>query len=132
MKDKGFLLVVVTNQSAVGRGLTTDDQVTKTNDKLLLEMGNHGCSLDAIYYCPHSPDDHCDCRKPAPGLIIKAASELGIDTSQSWMIGDKDSDVEAAHRAGCRAVKVQSNNGHLETAVDYILSFEGEKAALQQ
>jgi histidinol-phosphate phosphatase family protein len=85
-----------------------------------------GSSLDAIYYCPHLPGAGCNCRKPEPGLFLKAANDLGIDVSMSWMIGDKEIDVEAAKRAGCRAVRVKTNAGDLQDAVLSIILAEGK------
>ncbi len=85
-----------------------------------------GCYVDAIYYCPHLPEEKCSCRKPQPGLLLKAAKDLGIDVSESWMIGDKGIDLEAAKRAGCRGVRVETNVGDLQQAVSSILSTEKE------
>jgi len=100
VQKRGFRIVIITNQSVVGRGLTTHHEMSKIHEKLCHELARFGCTVDGIYYCPHRPDEGCDCRKPAPGLILKAAKELGIDMEKSWMIGDKDLDVEAGARAG--------------------------------
>jgi len=83
-----------------------------------------GCYVDAIYYCPHLPEEGCCCRKPQPGLLLKAAKELGIDVKESWMIGDKEIDLEAAKRAGCRGLRVETNRGDLEQAVSTIIHNE--------
>jgi len=83
--------------------------------------------IDAVYYCPHRPDEKCSCRKPEPGLILKASEELDIDVARSWMIGDKDIDLEAASRAGCRGVKVETNKGDLDQALTTILRAEEEQ-----
>src|SRR5712692_7237080 len=109
IRDMGYLVVVVTNQSAVGRGLTTQHQIGQIHEKLSSELEKLGCKIDAIYYCPHRPEEKCSCRKPEPGLILRAAEDLGIDVARSWMVGDKDTDLEAARRAGCRGVKVPTN-----------------------
>jgi histidinol-phosphate phosphatase family protein len=124
LRKMGFRLVVVTNQSVVGRGLASDEQMERIHEKLRSELKQIGSSVDAIYYCPHLPGAGCDCRKPEPGLILKAAKDLGIDVSSSWMIGDKEIDVEAAKRAGCRAVRVKTNAGDLENAVSSIILAE--------
>jgi len=116
----GFRIVIVTNQSVVGRGLTSHYEMSRIHEKLRLELARSGCSIDGIYYCPHRPDEGCDCRKPAPGLILKAARELGIDVERSWMIGDKEMDLEAARRAGCRGIRVATNGEGLEDAVRQI------------
>lgn len=131
LREKGYLLVVVTNQSAVGRGLTTHDQVAKIHEKLRIELGKLGCSVDGVYYCPHHPDEECYCRKPAPGLILRAAEELSIDISRSWVIGDKELDLIAAERAGCRAVKVPTNAGGLLEAVQLILTTQEPTGGLR-
>ena len=116
----GFRIVIVTNQSVVGRGLTSHYEMSRIHEKLRLELARSGCSIDGIYYCPHRPDEGCDCRKPAPGLILKAARELGIDVERSWMIGDKEMDLEAARRAGCRGIRVATNGEGLEDAARQI------------
>jgi histidinol-phosphate phosphatase family protein len=85
-----------------------------------------GCYVDAIYYCPHLPEEGCSCRKPKPGLLLKAANDLGIDVKESWMIGDKEIDLKAAKRAGCRGVRVETNVGDLQRAVSSIFTIEKE------
>ena len=120
LRSMGFRLVVVTNQSVVGRGLATEEQLGKIHDKLRSELEELGCRLDAIYYCPHVPGSGCDCRKPEPGLILRAASDLRIDVGESWMIGDKEMDVEAARRAGCRGIRIGMDGIDLASAVSRI------------
>lgn len=120
LRSMGFRLVVVTNQSVVGRGLASDEDMGRIHDKLQSELRRMGCFVDAIYYCPHLPGEGCSCRKPEPGMILKAAKELGIDVSSSWMIGDKEIDVEAANRAGCRPIRITTNRGDLQNAVSSI------------
>jgi D-glycero-D-manno-heptose 1,7-bisphosphate phosphatase len=123
IRERGFRIVVVTNQSVVGRGLTTHEELGRIHAKLRYELAKHGCDVDAIYYCPHRPEEGCDCRKPKPGLIIKAAGDLGIDRASSWMIGDKEIDLEAARRAGCRGIRVPTNgNGLSETIRTIVLA----------
>ena len=125
----GFRIVIVTNQSVVGRGLTTHHEMSKIHQKLVQELARFGCVVDGVYYCPHRPDEGCDCRKPEPGLILRASSELGIDPARSWMIGDKEIDLEAARRAGCRGIRVQTNGNGLKEAVHTIaLAEDGSKA----
>jgi D-glycero-D-manno-heptose 1,7-bisphosphate phosphatase len=124
LRKMGFRLVIVTNQSVVGRGLATDKQMGRIHEKLQSELKRMDCSVDAIYYCPHLPDSGCGCRKPEPGLILRAAKDLGIDVSLSWMIGDKEIDLEAARRAGCRGLRVKTNLGDLQQAVSSIIDAE--------
>ena len=120
----GFRLVIVTNQSVVGRGLTTDEEMGRIHEKLQSELKRMDCFVDAIYYCPHLPNSGCSCRKPEPGLILRAAKDLGLDVSSSWMIGDKEIDLEAARRAGCRGLRVRTNQGDLQQAVSTIIRAE--------
>jgi histidinol-phosphate phosphatase family protein len=128
IQKRGFRIVIVTNQSVVGRGLTTHHEMSRIHEKLRLELASFGCSIDGIYYCPHRPDEGCNCRKPEPGLILKASSELGIDTARSWMIGDKEIDLEAARRAGCCGIRVPTNGTGLKEAVQIIaLAEDGSK-----
>jgi D-glycero-D-manno-heptose 1,7-bisphosphate phosphatase len=101
LREKGALLIVVSNQSGVARGLIRRDQLEAVDaamDRLLADEGVH---LDATYYCEHGPDDGCACRKPRPGMLERAAAEHGIALGRSVMVGDKRSDVEAGRAAGC-------------------------------
>jgi D-glycero-D-manno-heptose 1,7-bisphosphate phosphatase len=99
-----YKLVVVTNQSAVGRGLMTLDTAQAINNQLVEEIRKHNGQIDAVYMCPHAPDAQCSCRKPKPGLLFQAARELSLDLSQSWMIGDAWTDLLAGQAAGVRGV----------------------------
>jgi len=103
-RKAGFLLVVVSNQSGLGRGLITPDEAARVHERFVSLLSEAGFPLDAIYYCPHAPDDGCTCRKPSPELLQKAAADLGIDLDGSFMIGDKPADIEAGARAGCATI----------------------------
>lgn len=107
----GYLLVIVSNQSGIGRGLVIREQVDLVNRRVQELLADSGCMPDANYYCPHLREDKCDCRKPKPGLLPVAARDLSIDLSRSWMIGDKQIDIEAGRRASCRATLVDSSKG---------------------
>ncbi|MFA6107639.1 MAG: D-glycero-beta-D-manno-heptose 1,7-bisphosphate 7-phosphatase [Candidatus Latescibacterota bacterium] len=118
LREAGFLLVVVTNQSAVARGLLTVPALEEIHAELQRRLAAAGARLDALYYCPHHPDEgdppfrcRCDCRKPAPGLLHRAAADLGIDLTASYMVGDTRSDLEAGWAAGCRTVLVRTGYG---------------------
>ena len=100
LSSKGYLLVVVTNQSGIGRGYYTEEDFRKLTDWMLQRLSAEGIDLAAVYSCPHSPEEECDCRKPAPGMFLQAERELGLDMSASWMVGDKESDMQAAEAAG--------------------------------
>lgn len=107
----GLPVVLVSNQSGVGRGLLTDQQHHAVHARFLELLDKHGCRLHASYYCTHHPEDGCGCRKPNPGMLVKAAAELDIDLERSFVIGDKLSDVEAGRRAGCRTGLVLTGYG---------------------
>ena len=98
----GYLLIIITNQSGVGRGMFTAQQAEAVNARLIQILAQKGVVIDDAYYCPHAPDEDCRCRKPLPGMILEAAAKHGIELSRSITIGDKDSDVKAGQAAGCR------------------------------
>ncbi len=104
-------IVVITNQSAVGRGLITLAAAEAINAYVRQQVEAAGGRLDGLYLCPHAPADGCDCRKPRPGLLLQAARELGLDLSASVMIGDALTDVQAGHAAGTRAMLVRTGRG---------------------
>jgi len=110
----GYALIVITNQSGVARGYFPEAALMPLEQHLRALLG---VPLTGFYYCPHHPDgtvaDYaiaCDCRKPEPGLLLRAAAAHGLDLSRSWLIGDILNDIEAAHRAGCRAVLIDNGN----------------------
>lgn len=112
LRDAGFLLVVVTNQSAIGRGIITEAQYAAVTERLLALLRVAGGWVDAVYHCPAVPAsgdrtvvEHPD-RKPGPGMLLRAAREHDVDLAASWMVGDMISDVLAGHRAGCRSALV--------------------------
>lgn len=116
LKTRNFLLIVITNQSSVARGLCSERDVDTFNSALAAEIEKMGGpAIDAFYVCPHHPKGsvtqyaiHCHCRKPAPGLIERAVRDFGIDAARSWMIGDKDSDAACGRNAGVRPILVDS------------------------
>lgn len=115
LKASHFLLVVVSNQSGVARGYFEEAALNAVWQKTSEILRPHGVTIDGFYYCPHHPGGsveryavRCACRKPLPGLLLKAAEELSIDLQRSWMIGDALTDVEAGARAGCKAVFINS------------------------
>ncbi len=107
-------LVIISNQSAIGRGIVTLGEVEEINDRMLEVIGAVGGRVDGVYYCPHRPDEDCDCRKPRPGLILRAAQQLGLDLTRSIIIGDAVSDVEAAQEVGCASIFVLTGRGSRE------------------
>jgi len=104
----GYPVVVVTNQSAVGRGYITLDTLEAIHTELRRRLSAAGAELAKIYYCPHRPDEGCDCRKPRPGMLLQAARDFGVDPAEIVFIGDTRGDVEAGHAAGCRTVLVRT------------------------
>jgi D-glycero-D-manno-heptose 1,7-bisphosphate phosphatase len=114
LRDAGCLLIVVTNQPDVARGTRSRAEVERINTELLRQL-----PLDCIKVCYHDNEDHCVCRKPAPGLLLAAAEELDVDLSLSFMVGDRSTDVEAGRRAGCRTVIVRSSAVELVAEADY-------------
>src|SRR5436305_826896 len=106
LKSKGFKLIVITNQSGIGRGLFTIEQYRAVEAEVLRQLGNG--LIDATYFCPDVPGQHSSCRKPAPGMIVQATREHRIDLSRSFFIGDKEIDAECGRNAGVRAIRVQT------------------------
>ena len=103
-REAGFLVILVTNQSGVGRGLVTEAEVEAQHQRLAQLLGPES-ALDGVYVCPHHPEAGCDCRKPKPTLLLTAATEHDISLADSWMIGDKPADVDAGLAAGCRTIQ---------------------------
>lgn len=109
---KKYKFVIITNQSAVGRGLISLETAMDINDQLIHLIHQQGGRVDGVYMCPHTPDDVCDCRKPKPGLFFQAAKDLSLDLPRSWMIGDAWSDLQAGQAAGLRqTILVKTGRG---------------------
>src|SRR4030095_7380636 len=106
LKSNGFKLIIITNQSGIGRGFFTVEQYRAVEAELLRQLGDG--LIDATYFCPDVPDQHSTHRKPAPGMIVEATREHQIDLSRSFLIGDKEIDVECAHNEGVRAIRVRT------------------------
>ncbi len=141
INQSGYLAIVVTNQPMIAKGFVTFEQVDDVHKLLETELGKDGAYLDDIYFCPHHPEKgfageipelkvDCNCRKPKPGMLLKAAQDYHIDLSQSWMIGDRESDIKAGKAAGCKTVligtlpsfeKANYNFKNLSEAIDFIL-----------
>ena len=138
-----YALVLVTNQSVVGRGIITLDQAERINSSIVRKIESKGGRIDASYFCPHHPDDKCNCRKPAPGMFLSAAQTLNLDLKSSFVIGDAVSDLKAARIVGAQGILVLTGRGKeqvsfldacnkqewqvvadLNEAVDFIISKE--------
>jgi D-glycero-D-manno-heptose 1,7-bisphosphate phosphatase len=112
----GFKVVVVSNQSGVARGYFSVEEVERFQRWIARECARRGARVDAFYFCPHGPDDRCSCRKPKPGMLRRAAREMKLDLSRSWMVGDHASDVGAARAAGVAPIFVLTGHGREERA----------------
>jgi D-glycero-D-manno-heptose 1,7-bisphosphate phosphatase len=117
LKDEGFIFIIISNQAGVARGKFAEHSLHAVEQRLQELLAAVNIPLSGFYYCPHHPDGSvagysidCDCRKPKPGMILKAANEHGIDLSASWMIGDILNDVEAGNSAGCHTVLINNGN----------------------
>jgi D-glycero-D-manno-heptose 1,7-bisphosphate phosphatase len=113
LRDAGLFCAVVTNQSGVARGLYREKDVAALHLRMGSELAGHGLGVPPLYYCPHHPDftGPCACRKPAPGMLERAAREHGLDLPRSFMVGDKRSDIGAGLAAGCTSVLVRTGYG---------------------
>ena len=101
LADSDLKVVVITNQSAINRGLTSVRAVEEIHERMLRRVGAAGGRIDLVLYCPHRPDEGCECRKPRPGMLLRAAEMLELDLSRSFLVGDARTDLEAGRAAGC-------------------------------
>jgi len=111
LQDKGYLLLVATNQGGLAKGWYTEDELAKMHNKLKEVYAAHGVEFADIFYCPHHPDftGECDCRKPKAGLLLQGIEKYNIDPSLSYFIGDRERDVEAGTRAGVKGILIDSD-----------------------
>ena len=137
INKSGYLAIVVTNQPVIARGEVTFAELDEIHNKMETLLGNDGAYLDAIYFCPHHPDSgfegevkelkfDCDCRKPKPGMLVKAACDFSIDLTRSWMIGDGMHDEGAGEAAGCKT-KIIPTDGDLYEAIKEILEITDDR-----
>jgi D-glycero-D-manno-heptose 1,7-bisphosphate phosphatase len=111
LSNSGYKIAIATNQSGLGRGLYRPDDLKAMHEKMTTMLTAHGGVIHAIAYCPHLPDDHCDCRKPGIGLVRDIEKQLGQLAANAFFVGDKLSDIETAIRAGCIPVLVRTGKG---------------------
>ncbi|MGC1616319.1 MAG: D-glycero-beta-D-manno-heptose 1,7-bisphosphate 7-phosphatase [Candidatus Acidiferrum sp.] len=114
LNEAGLPVIVVTNQSGVGRGYFPESLVHSVHELMTQQLADAGAHLDAIYHCPHTSADGCDCRKPKTGMLERAAREHAIDLHQSVVVGDRHGDIELARRAGARSILVRTGYGEGE------------------
>jgi len=117
LQQEGYLLIVISNQSGIARGYFTEPDLTVLFNSIRLDMEASEIRIAGFYYCPHLPDatihgfsKNCDCRKPAPGMMLQAREDFDIDLARSWMIGDILDDIEAGKRAGCKTILLNAGN----------------------
>jgi D-glycero-D-manno-heptose 1,7-bisphosphate phosphatase len=108
IREAGFLVVLVSNQRAVAKGLLSELGLELLHLRMWQKLFRGERGFDAVYYCPHDKEPPCKCRKPQPGMLLSASQDHKIDLSASWMIGDSESDVQAGRRAGCRTIRICS------------------------
>jgi len=111
LHNAGFLLIVITNQSGIGRGMFTVEAMRQVNDEIQRQLRAEQVQIDAFYHCPHAPKDNCECRKPKPLLAQGAARDLEFDPAQAFMIGDKPADVDLGSAIGARTILVRTGYG---------------------
>jgi D-glycero-D-manno-heptose 1,7-bisphosphate phosphatase len=117
LKRNNYLLIIISNQSGIARGWVRMEDVYKIHQAIRRKLLPYNVQLDSIYYCPHLPqgviEDYvldCNCRKPKPGMLLRAAKDFNIDMSNSWMVGDILNDVEAGNAAGCKTILIDNGN----------------------
>ena len=121
LNEEGFLVIVVSNQRGVAKGLVTKGHLRDIHARMVGELSRAGARIEGVFYCPHDLEDACKCRKPQPGLLIHAARAHDIDLRMSWMVGDQESDIEAGTRAGCRTILISAKRPRpVETGADVI------------
>lgn len=120
LNKRNFLVIIITNQSAVNRGLVTHDMLSRIHDHMKNELRKQDSFIDAVYYCPHRPDENCKCRKPRTELIERAIRDYSISINSSWFIGDSESDILAAKNIGIPAVKMEENGSLFEVVSEII------------
>jgi D-glycero-D-manno-heptose 1,7-bisphosphate phosphatase len=111
LTDLGLRVIVVSNQSAIGRGWLTEEVLDRIHARLSELLSAEGASVDAFFVCPHRPEEGCECRKPAPGLAVQAATHYTGDLSSSFVVGDQASDIELGHRIGATSILVRTGYG---------------------
>jgi D-glycero-D-manno-heptose 1,7-bisphosphate phosphatase len=133
MYSQGHRLIVITNQSGIGRGLFSLEQLHQMNVRLVEMVRSCGAELEGIYFCPHLPNDQCECRKPRIKLLLQAAAELGFDPADAVVIGDQGSDVEFGRRAGATTILIAAaSNDTTAAAADYVVRDLREAAQVLQ
>jgi len=123
LNEHGFKVIVVTNQSGIARGYFTEETLAQIHEKMKSDLAKEGAWIDGIYYCPHHPDDNCDCRKPKPKLVLQAVRERDIELKHSFVVGDLEMDVGLGKAVGCKTILLRdSPQEDMSISPDYIVS----------
>ncbi len=123
-QTKGYLLIVITNQSGIGRGYYSEKDFLSLNQWMCEQFEKNGINISKVYYCPHKPDELCNCRKPMPGMLQQASKEFGIDFDNSIIIGDKESDIKAGKAVGIKKCILARSGHHIaesSTEADFVI-----------
>lgn len=121
LKRKNYLVIVITNQSIIGKKIITYSELEKIHGKLKDYLKKYDTFVDSIYVCPHLPEDNCICRKPKPGLVLKAIQDFDIDLKRSWVIGDSHSDMMVAGSVNCKGILLEKNIKLCDVIEKYIV-----------
>ena len=142
LTDANWDVVVISNQAGVGKGIMSAQAVEEINARMVKQIQDHGGAVKAVYYCPHRSDEDCECRKPKPGMLFRAADEFDVELSSSYLIGDNITDIQAGAQVGCTTILVKTGHGQksiekfsqLRVKPCYIVSdlFEAVKLVLAQ
>ena len=125
LSKHGFKLVVISNQSGIGRHFVAREVVDEIHNKMLAEISRSGGTIAGLYYCPHTPEDNCTCRKPRTGMLVQAARELQLELAKSYLVGDALDDVTTGQKMGCTTLLVRTGRGREE--IRRLPSFEGDQ-----
>ncbi len=129
-QQQGYLLIIVTNQSGIGRGYYTEDDFQQLTAWMKAELAQQDVIVDAVFHCPHTDNDRCGCRKPKPGMLLQAIEKFDVDCDNSWMIGDSERDIEAAVTAGIGHTVFFDPDNNKTTSAQHKISSLDELAAL--
>lgn len=117
----GYKMIIITNQSGIGRGYYTAEQYHTLTDYILKELAKYHIRIDRVYYCPHHPDEKCTCRKPEIGMLQQAQQDFNLNLKECIMIGDRDPDIEAGKRAGCTTIMVRNEKSVTTLTADVVV-----------
>jgi D-glycero-D-manno-heptose 1,7-bisphosphate phosphatase len=132
LNRSGFLVIIASNQRCVAKNLLSIVDLESMHSRMVAKLAGNGGLIDAIYYCPHDYDDNCDCRKPAPGMLFRAARSYDIDLGASWMIGDSASDIQAGARAGCKTARITDKRNTIDADLVAISLLDAVNQILRQ